>query len=1151
MYHRGLQIGRPERDKRDPGPDLSLLAKLPVASWGMEVSRTAHGQVDFRLTAPDTEGLNRVARVLEHTFPHVAVLGEVPCAAPSLQELFGWRFARARPHSKHHYWPLNVPEGNDAWATDYADTLVSILGDPSLGGAEIRVQVLARQVGAWEAGLFSSRYEKLTLGLQGQHNTLLNGSWKSVPTAHDLERLKMIEARHHTPAFHVEVRAAWRASPETKVLTLLRPWLDQWTSVNLGGAWRYWDEVRPWPIAKRRAEEFARAFAAHDLSRFATRREARDVTAEELATMLAPPWRRDHARVLRTPEGPTPTSRIAHGRWTTHSSIEPSRGLPATLAPGEDSPFIAEMRRKVGMPKPVLPPPRPALGSGRAQSGMAPSPSPPPPATTPSTPPWVLGRLAGIDLALPDNWRHMGVVGGTGTGKSTLLLNLVLQAVNDPNPGTVVVLDPTGSLVRDVKARLPLSLARETVEFDPSQLFFTQKGEEWVAPGFNFLDLGPEVRGNPAAFDRATSVTISDLIRSFHDAWGTESVGARAGYFMTAILKGLMKRPGSTLLDVRDIITNKDARERYLRWLPPGSSVFLSSFVKEELPKYRLEDFISTLDKTGWFAGSHLLSGALCQRENPANFADFLDHRLVLLNVSRGLVGDQNCRILGSAFLSMLWSERLTHGIGAPPLTLVIDEAQTFALPSLAQMLSEGRKYGVRIVLANQYFAQLPNDLRAALDDNVGVWCCFRTGPDDARAAHKVTQASRWDYAESRFTWLPDHQFVCNVPTHSNQGFWQTSPPPTASTDALASERLILEAVQREFATRETSEASPFLVDNSTLGPVVLAVSEGTGMREAIATELSLPAKEVYAALRRAEDLGYITWDSKSRENQITELGRVFADAWQARRVTQTEGELHMDLLSRAAEYLREKWGVQVAITPQGSSSKPLPDATFEFQGREWVLEVECSTLATKVGQVVRNLQKAYAAHQKPLFVVRSKEALERLEMLLTRAELVVPEESDVVVLFWDGRFQEKVIHPVGIPPNPRGDDITASAADRDLPPGSADRQSKNDRDALAASVSALRSKGLATFTAKEVLAGVPDNVREVYLNPKTGKPTSRLGSHLGDFGIVSKKVWDSEGNRSGRLYMFIQPENGADGAESESKAAGKEESNASEGRAK
>ena len=776
------------------------------------------------------------------------------------------------------------------------------------------------------------------------------------------------------------------------------------------------------------------------------------------------------------------------------------------------------------MPRPALPPPRPSLGSGQTQSGMAPSPSPHPPATTPSTPPWVLGRLAGIDLALPDNWRHMGVVGGTGTGKSTLLLNLVLQAVNDPNPGTVVILDPTGSLVRDVKARLPLSLARETVEFDPSQLFFTQKGEEWVAPGFNFLDLGPEVRGNPAAFDRATSVTISDLIRSFHDAWGTESVGARAGYFMTAILKGLMKRPGSTLLDVRDIITNKDARERYLRWLPPGSG-FLSSFVKEELPKYRLEDFISTLDKTGWFAGSHLLSGALCQRENPANFADFLAHRLVLLNVSRGLVGDQNCRILGSAFLSMLWSERLTHGMGAPPLTLVIDEAQTFALPSLAQMLSEGRKYGVRIVLANQYFAQLPNDLRAALDDNVGVWCCFRTGPDDARAAHKVTQASRWDYAESRFTWLPDHQFVCNLATHSNQGFWETDPPSPGLPEASASERLIRETLQQSYATRETSENSPFRVDTETLGPVAFVVSEGTALREAISEELGISKGDVFAALRRAEDLGYTTWDPKTKENRITPLGQSFVDAWGARRVTNSEGELHMDLLARAVDHIRVAWGVEVEVTSQGANPRPLPDGTFEKDGIPCNVEVECSTVETKGPQVVKNLRKAIETNRRCLFVVRSPETADRLLKIVGEAVPDAKLGREFALLYWaEGRF---VILPKGVshdgfpfvPPIEASSDSIPASATPDLTvnlPEAARRL-----EVLRATLNSLRVPEKAQVGGEEVLGALPPSERAWFSAPATGKPTKRLGLALRRLGLVPVKVWDPERKNSVTVYSF------------------------------
>jgi hypothetical protein len=1112
MLHRWLQIGRPERDKRDPGPDLSLLANLPVESWGTEVSRTPSGHVEFRLVAADVESLNRVARVLEHSFPHVAVLGEAPCAAPSLQALAGWRFARARPHAKHHYWPLNIPEGNDAWATDYADTLVSILGDPSLGDAEIHVQVLARQVGAWEAGLLSSRYEKLTLGLQGQHDTLLNGSWKSTPTGHDLERLKQIERRHHSTAYHVEVRAAWKGPRETKVLQLLRPWLAQWTSINQGGGWRYWEEVRPWPVARHRAERFAGAFGGHDLTRFSTRREARDVASLELATMLAPPWRRDHARVLKAP-----------GK---SSSLPPTPGGQARsasiLESGGDPPFIAELRLKVGVPKPASPPPRPRSMPAPVQFTL------PRAAEAPTG--WVLGHLAGIELDLPTEWRHMGVVGGTGTGKSTLLLNLVLQAVADPRPGTIVVLDPTGALVRDLKARLPVSIARDTVEFDPSQLFFTKKGEEWVAPGFNFLDLPSEVRDDPAAFDRATSVTISDLIRSFHDAWGAESVGARAGYFMTSILKGLMKRPRTTLLDVRDVITNKDARERYLRWLPPGSG-FVSSFVKDELPKYRLEDFISTLDKTGWFSGSHLLRGALCQRDKPAVFSEFLNHRLVLLNVSRGLVGDQNCRILGSAFLSMLWSERLTHGEGAPPLTLVIDEAQTFALPSLVHMLSEGRKYGVRVVLANQYFGQLPDDLRAAMEGNVGVWCCFRTGPEDARQAHRVTQANRWDYAESRFTWLPDHHFVCNLPTHSNQGFWETAPPPPALPEAAVSEKAIREAVQR-YATRETSGASPFLVDNETLGPVCFAVSEGTTLREEVAEELGISRGDVFAALRRAEDLGYAKWDPKTKENRITPLGQSFVDAWGARRVTESEGELHMDLLARAVDHIRVTWGVEVEITPQGANPRPLPDGTFEKDGIPCNLEVECSTLETKGAQVAKNLRKARESDRRCLFVVKSMELGDKLVQLLRE---LAPEATlglDYAMLY--GGEGKLSVLPKGMSADgfPFVPDVSKTA--RPTSPASSDPPSQaasgvntgadaSDKDVVQEAVRTLVAHGTTKAPGEEILEVIPLAERGRFTSPKTGKLTTKLGTILTrQLNIPWNKEWIKNRENSGRVYQFL-----------------------------
>ena len=1121
MLHRWLQVGHPERDPKDPGPDLSPLANLSIASWGMEFSRSAKGLVDLRVLAPDGDSMGRVARVLGLTFPHVSVLGNAPCAAPPANELRMWRFARARPSTGHHCWPLNIPDQNDRWMTDYQETLISTLGGPSLSDAEVRIQLLARKVGAWESRHFSSRYEKLTLGLQGQHDTLFNGSWKTTPTPFDLEKLRKIERRRAKVPFHVEIRVAWKGSGDRNVLAALRPWLAQWTTLNNGGTWRWLDEVRPWPlVAPHRVDGFWRAFADDDLDRYRVKAEARDVSGEELATMFAPTWRRAHSALMPSPAATTPRRDSAPAPFM----VGPG-GQPMPYDYEEDMAFLDEMRKKVGLPPAKRQPPAPV----RVPSPQSVSPSPT--AAPHDLPGWVLGSLADVELRLPGDWRHLGVIGGTGTGKSTLLLNLVLQAISDPRPGTIVVLDPTGALVRDIKTRLPPSLARGTVEFDPSQLFFSQKGEEWVAPGFNFLDLPSDVRDSPAAFDRATSVVISDLIRSIHDAFGTESVGARAGYFMTALLKGLMKRPGTTLPDVRDIIVNKDARERYSRWLPPGS-IFEGSFAKEELPKYRIEDFVSTLDKTGWFSGSHLLRGALCQRDKPASFREFLNHRLVLLNVSRGLVGDQNCRILGSAFLSMLWSERLAHGEGAPPLTLVIDEAQTFAVPSLVRMLSEGRKYGVRVVLANQFFRQLPEDLRAGMEGNGIVWCCFRTGPEDARTAYKLTQAHQWEYTEKRFEFLPDHQFVCNLLTHSNQGFWQTAPPPPASADALASEKAIRETMQKDFAARESSEQSPFFVDQETLGPVCFAVSEGTTLREEIADELGISKGEVFAALRRAQDLGYVTWDPKTKENRVTPVGEAFVDAWGARRVTETEGELHMDLLARAVDYIHVTWGVEVEITPQGANPRPLPDGTFEKDGIPCNLEVECTTLTTKGPQVAKNLRKAREQGRRCLFVVQSIEHADRLIQVVRELAPEAKLAADFATLYGgDGRFSAlpKGMSADGFPfvPEDLGNLVAGAGGSatpgRDQGTGAATgpiRQASAS-DVVRAAVNSLARPGGAWVAGPKIFAAILGPLPARLVDLQTGKPSAtKLGLVLTELKVPCKKGRDPDSGKVGRVYL-------------------------------
>lgn len=1142
MLHRWLRIRCPDRGKRDPSPDLTPLSALSVPCWGMEVSRTSRGRILFRVVAPDTNSLTGVAHALELTFPEVAVLGAAPCAVPAPTE--GWRFARARPSSRDHYWPLAIPAAPSPYATDFNETLVTMLADPALGDAEVHLQVLGRRVGAWESGLFSSRYSKLVLGLQGQHSSLLDGSWTSRPTSFDEERLRAVQKRQTKVPLHVEIRVAWRAPQGLSLMPALRPWLDQWTLAYGMGAWRYWDEVRPWPIAKDRVQKFAAAFAAHDLKSFAGWREARDVSAEEFATMVAPPWRRDHTNILgsvkETHPKPSPPRSSARSVEGTLSRVPPA-AIPGGTSDGAAPPHTSALRDTRGVLKLELPPM--ALRSSTlpvAHPSTRESPANPAPAprvhAEPSPAPqgWLLGRRGDAQLRLPEEWRHMAIIGGTGTGKSTLLLNLILQAVNDRRRGTVVVLDPTGALVRDVKARLPLDLARDTVEFDPSHLCANRDGVDWASPGFNLLSLQPKDRADPAAFDRAASVISSDLIRSFHDTWGPESVGARAAHFLTSILKGLMRRERTNLLDVRAIIVNREARERYIRSLPPGSD-YEVSFVRDELPKYRQENFISTLDKTGWFGGSRILRSALCQRDHPADFQAFLGHRLVLLNVSRGLVGDQNSRILGSAFLAMLWSARLTHGEGGSPLTLVIDEAQNFALPSLQQMLSEGRKYGVRVVLANQYIAQLPDELWAAMQGNVDSWCCFRVGPDDAHDALQVTKARWWDGTEQTFTDLPDHEFVSNVVTHTNRGWWMALPPPPGLESRSIALDFIHESTRR-YATLETSEVPPFLAEPRLVGQVLKAVAGGASRRSEIAESAGVPVREAVQALWRGEDLGYAQWDPQTEEYRVTPLGQTFVEAWGARRVTETEGELHMDLLARAVGHIRETWGVEVNIARQGANPRPLPDGTFEKDGIPCSLEVECSTLATKRSQVVKNIRKARDEGRLCLCVVRSLELADRLIQVAGELAPELKLGRDFAILYGvEGKLS---VLPEGMSADgfpfvsyaegrPVSQSMSGAEVSDSTPRARDDaRTGASDKEIVGRAISVLRKEDKAEVTQEEVLAKIPESDRGRFCQRGTGKPSNRLGMTLSALSTPWRRPWvRSRRNNSARVYLIGQSE--------------------------
>ena len=402
---------------------------------------------------------------------------------------------------------------------------------------------------------------------------------------------------------------------------------------------------RRWKVIRSRAEwGFHAALANHDLRRFSSRKARRNVSGTELAHLLSIPWAAHHPEC---------------------SYAGAPRGQPGpelVVRPSASPDSRAAERFLVGV-----------SGSHR--------------------------------VALPREWNHVAILGRTQTGKSTLALNLVLQTLRKQPESTVVVIEPTGTLVEGIVSRLPREIASETVEVDPAHATFQQGDAKMASVPLSLL-LPPESAGGDASTrDRWSEALAGDLLTAIRSAWGEESIGGRAEFVLRALVQGLALTPGSNLVDAYHILTSKPALQRFVKSAPPGP---LRDFLEHHLPRLDYNFTMSTLDKVGKIATNPLLRVALCQRSHAVAFDQLLRHRLLLVNLSKAALGADGANFLGAIYLSQLWAAIQRSGRPDKPIYLVLDEVHNYAIPTLADMLSEGAKYGLHVIAATQYLHRVP-----------------------------------------------------------------------------------------------------------------------------------------------------------------------------------------------------------------------------------------------------------------------------------------------------------------------------------------------------------------------------------------------------------------------------------------------------------
>jgi hypothetical protein len=317
-----------------------------------------------------------------------------------------------------------------------------------------------------------------------------------------------------------------------------------------------------------------------------------------------------------------------------------------------------------------------------------------------------------------DRGRHLYIIGQTGTGKSGLLELMTISDIFSPYGFAVI--DPHGDYAQSVLRRIPPERANDVIYFNPADTDFPM--------GFNPLEIyDPKLRTHTC------SELIGVLKRMF------ESWGPRLEYILRYSILALLDYPEATMLDITRILTDKKFRNNVLKYIvdPVVRNFWTIEFASWN-DKFAAEAVAPVLNKVGAFTANPLVRNIIGQPKSSFNIRQIMDERKILIvNLSRGLVGEDNAALLGALLVTKIQMAAMSRADTSmqerSPFYLYVDEFQNFATDSFATILSEARKYGLNLTVANQYIAQMLPEVRDAIFGNVGSIISFRTSADDAR----------------------------------------------------------------------------------------------------------------------------------------------------------------------------------------------------------------------------------------------------------------------------------------------------------------------------------------------------------------------------------------------------------------------------------
>lgn len=337
------------------------------------------------------------------------------------------------------------------------------------------------------------------------------------------------------------------------------------------------------------------------------------------------------------------------------------------------------------------------------------------------------GKRVKFGIKAKDRTKHIYAIGKTGMGKSTMLENMAIQDIQ--NGEGMAFMDPHGKSAELLLNYVPPERIKDIVYFAP---FDTEN-----PISFNVMeDVGADKR----------HLVVSGLMSAFKKLFGEESFSDRMQYILQNTILALLEYPGATMLGINRMLTDKVYRNKVVANVKDSSvKAYWTQEFASYTERFAAEATPAIQNKIGQFTSNPLIRNIVGQQKSSFDFRKIMDeNKILIVNLSKGMVGESNANLLGSLLITKIYLAAMSRANVSektlktlPNFYLYVDEFQSFANESFADILSEARKYKLNLTIAHQYVEQMSEEVRAAVFGNVGTMITFRVGAYDAEVLEK------------------------------------------------------------------------------------------------------------------------------------------------------------------------------------------------------------------------------------------------------------------------------------------------------------------------------------------------------------------------------------------------------------------------------